>query len=386
MSCKNIAAELNDYVIAMRRELHMHPEMPLEEKWTSGRICEELKSFGIPYEIVGKYNVIGKIDCGEGKKIAIRADIDALPVVETLDVPWKSQNDGCMHACGHDAHTAILLAVGKGLMQMKDKLKGTIYLCFQEAEEFGRCADECVDYLVKVGGVDNAIGLHLSGSDAPGTIELVEGARFSGAEIFYIDVLGKGGHGSRPDLVIDPIRIAADIYQKIIAIPTNSHSMFDTCVVSPCMLSGGNRFNVFPDTAHIEGTIRYYKEGDGAKIVEKIEKISTALAEMNGAKAVVKSEIASKYPVINEPVATEKGRAVAQEIGLKFIDGRDPQAASDNFAEFIHEFPGFYCFLGANSSRVGTSGNHHTTNFDIDESVLVKGIEFFMTYTEKFLG
>lgn len=384
MEAKTIAKEMEQYVIELRRDFHRHPEMPLEEARTCKRICEELDAAGISYEIVGKYNVIAHMKFGEGKKLAIRADMDALPIKEELDVEWKSQNEGVMHACGHDSHTAILLATAKGLTQMKNSLMGEVYLCFQEAEEIGKCADECVDYLKAQGGVDNVIALHVQSGVEAGKIDVKVGTRCSGSEIFYIDITGRGGHGSRPDLVIDPVEVACDIYQKLKTISVYSHNPFNTIVVSPCMLSGGNRFNVFPDTAHIEGTIRYFKMGDGDLVLERIRKICETSAELFGAKVEVSNACAAKYPVINEKTSVERALRVAKSVGFEEADV-EPSAGSDNFAEFLYAFPGCYCNMGSKSKREGSSDKHHNSRFDLDESVLPKSVEFFLSYVKEFM-
>lgn len=384
MEEKEIAKGMEQYIIELRRDFHRHPEMPLEEARTCKRICEELSKAEIPYEIVGKYNVIAHLNFGKGKKLAIRADMDALPIKEELEVEWKSQNDGVMHACGHDSHTAILLGVARGLMKMKESLDGQIYLCFQEAEEIGKCADECVDYLKAHGGVDGVIALHVQSGIEAGKIDIKAGTRCSGSEIFYIDIKGKGGHGSRPDLVVDPLEVACDIYQKLKTIAVYKHNPFDTIVVSPCMLSGGNRFNVFPDTAHIEGTIRYFKIGDGELVLDRIRKICETSAELYGAEVKVTNACAAKYPVINEKDSTERALSVAKEVGFEEADV-EPSAGSDNFAEFLYAFPGCYCNIGSKSKREGSSEKHHNSRFDLDESVLSMSAEFFLRYTKEFM-
>lgn len=387
MTAKELAEQCEAYVIGLRREFHMHPELSLQEEWTSARIASELKTMGIPYEIVGPRNVVGHLQFAKpGKAIAIRADFDALPLTEETDVPFKSQIPGCMHACGHDAHTAVLLGTAKALLQLKDTLSGSVYLCFQVAEEAGQGASEIVEYLKAKGGVSTAFGMHVAGQLEPGTAELVAGARLSGAEIFYIDIKGVGGHGSRPDLAVDPIKAVVDVYSRLITLPVNHHSMFDTCVVSPCCIRSGDRFNIIPETGHIEGTIRYYKPGDGKRLMELIRETSERVCASHGCSVSVTGATAASYPLINDPEATKLGRATAQQVGLTLIDGNDPAAASDNFAEFLAAFPGFYLNLGVHSSRPGTSGNHHNPTFDVDESVLKKGMEFFTAHTMALLG
>lgn len=387
MNARELTEKYEQYVIDLRREFHMHPELSLKEDWTRGRIAQELTALGIPCEEVAGHNVVGVVDSGKpGKSIAIRADFDALPLEEEVDVPFKSQVPGCMHACGHDAHAACLLGIGRILNELKDTFSGKVYLCFQAAEEAGCCADEIVEYLKAKGGVDGAIGMHVAGALEPGYVELREGARLSGAEIFYIDIKGVGGHGSRPDLTCNPIPAAVDLYQRLISIPTNKHSMFDTCVVSPCCLKAGERFNIVPETAHIEGTIRYYKMGDGEVVLDKIRKTAEAVCASHGCTVTVTNSAGAKYPLINDPASIAMARKIATDIGLKLADDLDPSAGSDNFAEFLAAFPGFYMNLGTHSSRPGTSGNHHNPTFDVDESTFKKDMELFVLYTQQFLA
>jgi pyruvate, orthophosphate dikinase len=242
MTIAELAAKYEQYVIDMRREFHENPELSHHEERTVRRIREELDKLGIPNITVGHNNVIGTLEGGKpGKKIAIRADIDALPVAEANEVPYKSKVEGVMHACGHDGHAAMLLGTAHVLSEIRDQLCGTVYLCFQVAEEIGAGADEIVAYLGSIGGVDQAIGTHLAGGDPAGVINLPDGPMMAGALGFEITVKGVGGHGSRPDRAVDPVKPACDIVLKIAMIPAQYHNPFDTCVVSPCQITAGNK-------------------------------------------------------------------------------------------------------------------------------------------------
>lgn len=242
MTIAELAAKYEQYVIDMRREFHENPELSHHEERTVRRIREELDKLGIPNITVGHNNVIGTLEGGKpGKKIAIRADIDALPVAEANEVPYKSKVEGVMHACGHDGHAAMLLGTAHVLSEIRDQLCGTVYLCFQVAEEIGAGADEIVAYLRSIGGVDQAIGTHLAGGDPAGVINLPDGPMMAGALGFEITVKGVGGHGSRPDRAVDPVKPACDIVLKIAMIPAQYHNPFDTCVVSPCQITAGQQ-------------------------------------------------------------------------------------------------------------------------------------------------
>ena len=387
MTIKELIAQNEDYIIEMRREFHMHPELSYQEERTSRRICEELEKMNIQYEVVGRRNVIGIINKNKaGKKIAIRADIDALPVCEEVDLPFKSQTPGVMHACGHDGHTAMLLGIAKSLNELKDELNGSVYLCFQVAEEVGGgAAEECVEYLQAHGGVDQAIGTHLMGQMPVGLIGIPDGAMMAGNTGFKIKVHGVGGHGSRPDLAVDPIRPACDILLKVQAIPVNRHDPFSTVVVSPCMINAGTKNNIIPNDAEIEGNLRFFKAGEDIEVIDLMRKIAENVAAAYGCTAEVERVIMAPLPVVNDKEAAAAGRALAAEQGLTVLPQGDPATGSDDYAAFVHAFKGFYCVVGAKSDLPGTSGNHHNANFAIDEASLKVGATFMGEYAYNFL-
>ena len=387
MTIKELIAQNEDYIIEMRREFHMHPELSYQEERTSRRICEELEKMNIQYEVVGRRNVIGIINKNKaGKKIAIRADIDALPVCEEVDLPFKSQTPGVMHACGHDGHTAMLLGIAKSLNELKDELNGSVYLCFQVAEEVGGgAAEECVEYLQAHGGVDQAIGTHLMGQMPVGLIGIPDGAMMAGNTGFKIKVHGVGGHGSRPDLAVDPIRPACDILLKVQAIPVNRHDPFSTVVVSPCMINAVTKNNIIPNDAEIEGNLRFFKAGEDIEVIDLMRKIAENVAAAYGCTAEVERVIMAPLPVVNDKEAAAAGRALAAEQGLTVLPQGDPATGSDDYAAFVHAFKGFYCVVGAKSDLPGTSGNHHNANFAIDEASLKVGATFMGEYAYNFL-
>ena len=387
MTIKELIAQNEDYIIEMRREFHMHPELSYQEERTSRRICKELEKMNIQYEVVGRRNVIGIINKNKaGKKIAIRADIDALPVCEEVDLPFKSQTPGVMHACGHDGHTAMLLGIAKSLNELKDELNGSVYLCFQVAEEVGGgAAEECVEYLQAHGGVDQAIGTHLMAQMPVGLIGIPDGAMMAGNTGFKIKVHGVGGHGSRPDLAVDPIRPACDILLKVQAIPVNRHDPFSTVVVSPCMINAGNKNNIIPNDAEIEGNLRFFKAGEDIEVIDLMRKIAENVAAAYGCTAEVERVVMAPLPVVNDKEAAAAGRALAAEQGLTVLPQGDPATGSDDYAAFVHAFKGFYCVVGAKSDLPGTSGNHHNANFAIDEASLKVGATFMGEYAYNFL-
>ena len=383
---RELSEKYESYAIALRRELHAHPELSLEEEWTSSRIAEELEKLDIPCAVVGPRNVVGVVDSGKpGKAIAIRADMDALPLTEEVELPFKSQIPGKMHACGHDAHTAMLLTIGRILQETREQFAGKVYLCFQVAEETGFGADEIVVYLQEKGGVDQVIATHIAGAAPVGTIWIPDGPMYAGNMGFKIVVHGVGGHGSRPDAAVDPIRPACEILQAIAAIPVNRHDPFKTLVVSPCTIHSGTKNNIIPGEAEIEGNIRFFAYGDGEATVDEIRRMSEHLAAARGCTVTVTCEAMAPYPVINNNEAAARGRDLAARQGLTVLPPADPQAASDNYANFLNAFPGFYTMLGAHSELPGTSGNHHNPTFCLNEDCMKLGIAFMAEYAWEFL-
>ena len=255
MDFKPAISALNDELIALRRDFHRHPEIGFQEVRTSKIVEDYLTELGLEVRRCAGTGVIGVLR-GKfpGKTVLMRCDIDALPMLEASGVEFSSENPGAFHGCGHDAHTAIHMVTAKIMSQYRDKLHGNVVFLFQPNEE-----DAGAEIMIEDGAMDDkpdaTFGFHVQSPWPTGSICVVPGPQMASSWYFKLTIHGKGGHGSRPDLVIDPIRVACDIYTKISSIPSNRHSMFDTCVVSPCMVSGGNRFNVFPDTAHIEGCV-----------------------------------------------------------------------------------------------------------------------------------
>ena len=388
MDLFKLSQEVEPYVIAMRREFHANPEISFQEVRTTARIREELDKLGIPYETVGSGNVVGLLDTGRpGKTLSIRADIDALPMEEAdKTTPYCSKVDGVMHSCGHDGHAAMLLGTAKVLAQIQEELTGKIYFCFQVAEEVGGGAGEIVQYLKERGGVDCSIGTHLDGNSEAGVIYLPDGPLMAGAELFEIEVKGIGGHGSRPDKAVDPIKPACDILLRIAGIPAQYHNPFDTCVISPCQIHGGSANNIVPESVKIGGNIRFFKYGDCDKLMNRIRLIAENTAKAYGTTAVVTSAHSSPLPVINNPEMAAIGREVAQSVGFVMAPPHDPTCGSDNYAEFLAAFPGFYCDTGARCTRPGTSGNHHNPTFDLEESAFRRVVEFFAAFAVRFLG
>ena len=381
------AKKYEEYVIGLRQEFHRHPELSDQEVWTSGRICEELDKMGIPYTRVAGTNVVGLIDTGRpGKTIAFRGDIDALPVHEEANVPFKSEIDGLMHACGHDSHAAMVLGAARILNDHKDELSGKIYVCFQKGEEVGIGARDIVEYLKEQGGVDKAFGLHIAANLPTGFISLTEGPSMAGACNWQVVVKGKGGHGSMPYASIDPIKPLAEILLRVTSLMVNRMDTLEPIVVSPCYFHAGTAHHSIPETAEMRGTIRYFKEEALDRTLELVEQISRDIAASYDATATLTYSRGKTIPVDNDAASIAAAREVVENIdGLTAIQA-PKLMGSDNFADFVHAFPGFYCFMGAGfDGPDGSLPNHHP-RFTLDEKAFRLGVEFLTGCAVKFLG
>ena len=377
-----------DYAVAMRREFHRHPELSWQETETAARIRRELDEMGIPYEeVVGT----GTIATLKGKKdhpvIGLRCDIDALPIKEVKELPYRSENDGVMHACGHDGHTAILLGAAKILNEHKDEIAGKIILFFERAEENGGGMPQMLAYMDKHGiTADTCYGTHLFAMLESGKVGLITGGTMSTAMGFNITIHGKGGHGSMPYASIDPIKPLAEILLRVTSLMVNRMDTLEPIVVSPCYFHAGTADNIIPETAEMRGTIRYFKEEALDRTLELVEQISRDIAASYDATATLTYSRGKTIPVDNDAASIAAAREVVENIdGLTAIQALKLMG-SDNFADFVHAFPGFYCFMGAGfDGPDGSLPNHHP-RFTLDEKAFRLGVEFLTGCAVKFLG
>lgn len=373
-------------MIQMRRWFHEHPELSLKEKNTSYKIQEELKQMGIPYEQLSPGWGVAAVIQGKHsqKTIAVRADIDALPVEEDTGLPFSSQNPGIMHACGHDAHTAILLGLAKVLWPLRDQLNGTVKLIFQSGEEIGEGYQEVLDYLESTGGADRVIGLHIWSDLPSGEILLLPGAVFAGGSGFHCRILGKGGHGARPDLANDPVKAACELVLKFASVPSNFYDVLDHSVISTGTIHGGFAGNTIPSSVEITGTLRYYKKEGLTALKDKMSQIASGVA------AIYNVSISTDYygavlPVYNQPSFIPRARELACQVeGLRLSSQTDPICAGDDICFLLDRYPGFYAVLGGGRPD-GYSYPQHHPKFDIMETELRKGGEFMARYVMDYL-
>ena len=369
------AHALSPQMVAWRRDFHMHPELGFQEARTAAKVAEYLESWG--YQVrtgVGKTGVVA--DFGQGKPIvAIRADMDALPIQEANDVPYKSKNDGIMHACGHDAHMAIALGAAKMLTQ--EEFAGTIRFLFQPAEEVddeeGLSGAPRMIEDGAIEGVDYALALHVAASIKSGDLELDESAG-AGVDTFYAKIIGKGGHGSTPQKVIDPIFISGHVILAIHTIISRRLRPFDPAVISIGSIHGGQVGNVIPEEVELSGTIRYLEPKVQNTLHTEIERALEITKTLGGNYEL---KIVEGYPPMNNhPEVIALFRTVIGElIGTdKFVEPV-PDMGAEDFGFFIQDIPGAMFYLGCEIE--GDPRRHHDKKFDINEDCMPVGAAIF---------
>lgn len=386
MNIKEIAKKYEQYTIDMRREFHMYPELSMKEVRTAKRIKEELTKIGVPFVSIGESGVVATIEGkNKGKTIALRADIDALEVNEIRDVPYKSKNEGIMHACGHDAHGAMLLGAAQVLNEIKDELKGTVKLLFQPAEEIAQGAKALIEGGA-LEGVDEVFGMHVMGNFPIGKIAVGSGPRMASADKFKITVKGVGGHGSMPNLGVDALVAASAIVMNLQTLVSREISPMDSVVVSIGKFNSGTRFNVIADEAVLEGTTRCFSYEVRDQLPSMMERVIKSTAASYRAEAELQYDFLTA-PTINHEESTERARkAIAKIMSEDAVMEMPKMLGSEDFSEYLAKVPGTFAIVGtANEEKDTCYANHHPM-FDIDEDMLVNGVALHAQYAYDFLN
>ncbi len=363
-------------VVAVRRHIHANPELAFEEYKTSAFICKKLDQYGIPYQIMAKTGIVAFIEGRKkGKVIALRADMDALPIHELNDSPFKSKVDGIMHACGHDAHSAMLLLAGRVLNEMRHDLDGSIKLIFQPSEE---AIPGGAKAMIEAGVLENpkvrhVIGQHVLPTLASGRVGYKSGKYMASSDELYLKIIGKGGHGATPDLNVDPVLVASHIVVAMQQIVSRVAKPNMPTVVSFGKFEAKGQVNIIPDEVNLSGILRTFDEEWRAKALEKITKLATTLAESMGAKCEVK--IVRGFPVvINDDELTKNCMLFSKEfLGKRRVEDLEMRMTAEDFAYYGHEVPSTFLRLGT-KTRGKEITNLHTANFEIDEDALYHGM------------
>ena len=386
MNIKELSKKYKQYTIDMRREFHMHPELSMREEKTAKRIMEELIEMGIPCVSIAGTGVLGTIKGkNPGKTIALRADIDALEITEKSEIPYKSQNVGVMHACGHDCHAAMLLGAAKVLNEIKDELNGTVKLMFQPGEEVAQGAKRMIEDGA-LDGVDEVFGMHVMGNFPAGKIAIGSGALMASCDMFKITVKGKGGHGSTPHLGIDAVLAASAVVMNLQSIASREISPMDTVVISVGKFISGTRFNIIADEAALEGTTRCFSYEIRENLPKMIERIAKSTAESFRAVAELEYNFLTA-PTINDEISTERARKSIEKIMSKdAIEEFPKMAGSEDFSEYLAKVPGTFAIVGTANEEKDTCYVNHHAKFNVDEDMLEHGVALHAQYAVDFLN
>lgn len=390
------AKEIEEYIIDLRRCFHENPELSGAEFETIKTITKELDKLDVEYIEIPDGGILGRIKGNRpgNKKVLLRADIDALPVDERDENlknkrVCKSKNEGIMHACGHDGHTAMLLGAIKLLIEEKDNFGGEIILCFERGEEGFGNHRQIHAYMEKYNIVPDSVwAVHLISTQETGTIGIRDGAMMAGSLFFDITLEGKGGHGSRPDQANNPISAFTAIYNNMESIRINKIDPFETISYSIGSVNAGSVANVIPQKLTFKGTVRFLdREKAGYpfyyEFKEKVEKISEAY----GVKATFNSYPKPGFPLINDATCAKFARKLMiDEFGEEKIIKPEPWMASESMSSYHLQWPGIFAFLGMKNEEKGIGAAHHNEYFDIDEDVLVMGATGAASYAVNFLN
>jgi len=377
----------SDELTALRRKLHSEPELSFEEVKTTAFICAYLDELGIPYRKTEPTGVIADIKgAAGGKTVALRGDMDALSVDQlNTHVPYASKVEGKMHACGHDAHTSMLLIAAKALSDVKNELPGNVRLLFQPAEEIAQGAKAMVDQGA-MDGVDNVFGIHIWSQIPTHKVACSPGPSFAAADIFKVHFTGKGGHGAIPQDCIDAALVASSFVMNVQTVVSRTIDPQQAAVLTVGKMEVGTRFNIIAENALIEGTVRTFNQDVRNHIEKNISQYAKSVADMYGATAEVEY-IRGTEPVINDEESANLVQQVAAEaFGADVVYDEKPTMGAEDFSFFLDKAPGSFALVGSGNPEKDTEWSHHHGNFDIDEDALVTGAELYAQYAWAYLN
>jgi len=375
---KNLAKQYAHEFIEVRKHLHANPELSYQEYKTSEFVKQQLTQLGIEFEAKATTGIVGIIK-GENvssRVIALRADMDALPILEENDVPYKSKNAGVMHACGHDVHTTILLGAAKILNELKDELEGTIKLFFQPGEERNPGG---ASYMIRDGALENPkpqgiVGLHVHPGLNVGQLSFRKGRVMASADEIFMTIKSQGGHAAAPHLTADTILIASQLIVSLQQIISRNNNPTSPSVLSICSIQGGNTTNVIPSEVKLMGTFRAMDETWRYKAHELIRKQAIGLVESMGAELDLHIDVG--YPAVdNDPAFTDSAWKLAEEfMGKEHVEETEMRMGAEDFGYYTQIIPGCFYRLGVRNEAKGIVHQVHTPKFDIDENAIEIGI------------
>lgn len=380
--------DVKDIVISHRRKIHQFAELGGVEYKTRDYICDYIKKLGLCYEMITETAIIATLDTQkEGPHIVLRADMDALPLKEDKknllgEKVCVSEQENTCHACGHDAHSAMLLGSMEVLCKMKESLSGVIYFCFEAGEENGASHNQILEALAKK-KVDCVWAMHVYSALESGKIGIREGACMAGFAGIDITVHGKAGHGSRPDLAINPVVAAAAIVANLPGVFVNQIDVEKTVTLGVTRICGGETFNVFPESAHICGSMRFFDIAEGQKALNLAKKVAEHTATMYDCTVSFGSMMnEAGIPVVNSiPHAKIAKEAIREIYGYEAVPNEFPLFyASESFDQYLQLYPGIMALLGIKNPEYGSGAEHHNEKFDVDENVMDMGVKATVRY------
>ncbi len=379
---------LQPQLVAWRRRLHQKPELGFREVLTAEFVAQKLQEWGISHHTeIAKTGIVATIHGkGSGPVFALRADMDALPIQEENDVPYKSQHPGLMHACGHDGHTTIALGTAYYLSQHSEDFVGTVKIIFQPAEEgLGGAEPMIAEGVLKNPDVDAIVGLHLWNNLPLGTAGVRSGPLMAAVECFEFTLHGRGGHGAIPQQTIDSVVLGAQVVNALQTIVARNVNPIDSAVVTVGEFHAGTAHNVIADTAKMSGTVRYFNPIYKGYFGQRVEQIIRGICDAHAAR--YEFDYWELYPpVINDSAIAQLVASVAGDV-VESPLGIVPECQTmggEDMSFFLQEVPGCYFFLGSANADKGLAFPHHHPRFDFDETALSMGVEIFVRCVEKF--
>lgn len=379
--------ELEEYMVKIRRHIHSHPELSFRETETMNYIGNELRMMGLGPSRIENGGIYADLYGTEsGKTVAVRADMDALPVTEENDVSYRSENPGVMHACGHDAHVAMLLGLAKILSGRKAEFRGRVRFLFQQAEE--EPPGGAISFVENgiLDDVDYVLGQHVMSKFRCGTAAIYYREMMANADEFRIKIHGKGGHGSAPEETVDALAAAASYVNAAQTIVSRNISPHERAVVTFGTLNAGYRYNIVAAHAEITGTVRTFNSETQSLIMRRLEEMLKGICSAFG--TTYEFEYLGGYPVVvnDENVARTVEEAASEVLGNENILHPDPDAGGEDFTYYLQKVPGAFYFLGTGNPEKGTDNPQHGPFFDIDETALAYGTEIMERSVLKLLG
>ena len=367
-----------DELIALRRDFHQHPELGFEEYRTAEVVESYLKALGLTTRRMAGTGVVAIVDGpSPGPVLMLRADMDALPVTEENEIDYRSKNPGVMHACGHDAHMAMLLVAAKVLVSNKSAIAGSIKLVFQPNEEIAGALRMIEEGVLDHPKVDAVMGIHVWTPVESGKVGITAGPVMGGLDVFKMTIFGKGGHTGVPEDAVDPVIAAANLIQTVQMIQTREISNLKATIIMFGKISGGTKSNIIPDKIELEGSIRFlYKGGPDSEEqpTQRFQRVAEQVCRTHRCTCEIEI-IHENIPLINNPDMVALARQTASEVfndENAIID--NITTASEDFSEFSERVPGVFMFLGAGNQKKSTTVSHHNPRFNIDEDVLLNGV------------